>query len=36
MKISNQIKVSSRDKLEVGVNPHYLYFFDNEITNHIR
>ena len=36
VKISNQIKVNSGDKLEVGVNPHSLYFFDNETTNRIR
>ena len=36
VKISNQIKVNSGDKLEVGINPHSLYFFDNETTNRIR
>ena len=36
VKISNQIKVNSGDKLEVGINPHALYFFDNETTNRIR
>ena len=36
VKISNQIKINSGDKLEVGVNPHSLYFFDNETTNRIR
>ncbi len=36
VKISNQIKINSGDKLEVGINPHSLYFFDNETTNRIR
>ncbi|MBR4377885.1 MAG: ATP-binding cassette domain-containing protein [Bacilli bacterium] len=36
VKISKQLKIVSGDKLEVGVNPESLYFFDNETTNRIR
>ena len=36
VKISKQLKIVSGDKLEVGINPESLYFFDNETTNRIR
>ena len=36
VKISNQMKVNSGDKFEVGVNLNSLYFFDNETTKRIR
>ena len=36
VKIASQSKVTSGDKLVVGVNPQSYYFFDNETTNRIR
>ena len=36
VKLGNQIKVNSGDKLVVGFNDSSLYFFDNQTTNRIR
>ena len=36
VKVSNQIKVNSGDKLTIGFNPDSLYFFDKESTLRIK